>query len=1065
MSSSFDHRPESFFVLRTPALPFDELLAWGEAEQQAARVLLCRWLDDPIVREALHVSSPSLVESLASWRAAPDSKQGRKSERALIRYFQRMAGRPTPFGMLSSCSLGRVDERDCLQIRAFSQARVVANVDLDVLAALVERLEASPQLRPRLRYVANSSLYRVGDRWRLLDTRAQGGAPQLVAIDESPQLDAVIERACDGARVSALLEALHAAEPDIEIDREQARAFIDELIDAQVLRAELGVTLTGPEPLTGLIAALREAEAEPELLAVLERCDAELREIETPGGNLERLRSVSQALASVVPELDARRVLRVTTIRPAPELRLSRALCEELQQGVEVLRRISSSRDPLDRFRAAFSERFGTREVPLTEALDQDLGVGLGDEVDHHAQNTPLLDGLALPRTAPPTEPGATKRDAWLLAAIVELLQRGQQELVLDDAALDALASDEPPTLPDAYSVLATIVGKGVGKGVGEGEDQQLYLGGATGPSGSRLLGRFCDADPALHQAVVDHLRREELLRPDAVFAELVYMDGRGVGNISRRPCLRAYEIPYLGRSGARLERQLGIEDLRVALIGDRIVLRSASLGRELIPRATTAHNRNHPHCMRIYRFLRLLETQGCVGDLAWEWGALASLPFLPRVRFGRVVLARARWRLGRDELAALADSHGTARDELLARWRSERGLPRFVGCRDADNELPVDLDNRLSVDSFAQLVAGRSEATLFELAGAPDRLCVSDESGRAYTHEIIVPFIRPAPTRALAEPVEPRRWPPPMPQPRRYFMPGSEWLTVKLYCGHTLADRILLELVEPWIAEARWQGIERWHFLRYGDPHWHLRVRVCGEPALVHGPLLAALRVASEPFVDRGLIWKVQLDGYERELERYGGPRAIERIEAVFEADSDAALACVAAVEAGAGEDGRWQLALAGVDGLLGDLGLELADKLRLATNLRSAYGREFPADEGELRHQLGRNFRSHRAALEALLDGEADDTLAPGLAAFVQRRAQLEPIATELRRLEKTGSLCRSLTEIAASLVHMHAVRVLGSGPREHELVIHDFLRRLYESRSIRANLDRRVRVRRGA
>src|SRR5690606_25676696 len=127
----------------------------------------------------------------------------------------------------------------------------------------------------------------------------------------------------------------------------------------------------------------------------------------------------------------------------------------------------------------------------------------------------------------------------------------------------DALASDEPPTLPDAYSVLATIVG--------EGEDQELHLGGATGPSGSRLLGRFCDADPALREAVVDHLRREELLRPEAVFAELVYMDGRGVGNISRRPCLRAYEIPYLGRSGAPIERQLGIEDLRVALVGDRI--------------------------------------------------------------------------------------------------------------------------------------------------------------------------------------------------------------------------------------------------------------------------------------------------------------------------------------------------------------------------------------------------------------------------------------------------------------------------------------------------------------
>ena len=38
-----------------------------------------------------------------------------------------------------------------------------------------------------------------------------------------------------------------------------------------------------------------------------------------------------------------------------------------------------------------------------------------------------------------------------------------------------------------------------------------MLLDGAAGPSGARLLGRFCHADPELHQWVEQHLRAEGL--------------------------------------------------------------------------------------------------------------------------------------------------------------------------------------------------------------------------------------------------------------------------------------------------------------------------------------------------------------------------------------------------------------------------------------------------------------------------------------------------------------------------------------------------------------------------
>src|SRR5205807_7013034 len=103
--------------------------------------------------------------------------------------------------------------------------------------------------------------------------------------------------------------------------------------------------------------------------------------------------------------------------------------------------------------------------------------------------------------------------------------------------------------------------------------------------------GRFCHAGDQLCQLVRAHLAAEEAVHPDRVFAEVVHLPEGRVGNILSRPVLRSYEIPYLGRSGAPPSRQLSLSDLLVSVQGERIVLRSRRLGREVIPRLTTAPN------------------------------------------------------------------------------------------------------------------------------------------------------------------------------------------------------------------------------------------------------------------------------------------------------------------------------------------------------------------------------------------------------------------------------------------------------------------------------------------
>src|SRR5262249_37635552 len=150
-------------------------------------------------------------------------------------------------------------------------------------------------------------------------------------------------------------------------------------------------------------------------------------------------------------------------------------------------------------------------------------------------------------------------------------------------------------------------------------------------------------------------------------------------------------------------------------------------------------------------------------------------------------------------------------------------------------------------------------------------------------------------------------------------FPPGSEWLYVKLYTGPAILDQVLRDVVGPLVETVLRAGaVDRWFFIRYGDPDWHLRLRFHGEPARLHPAVLPALQAAAAPLLAGGRAWRLQLDTYEREVERYGGPEGIVLAERLFHADSEAILALAGLLAEDARGDLRWRLALVGMHLLL---------------------------------------------------------------------------------------------------------------------------------------------------
>ncbi len=1083
-----------FFALRTPLLPFDELEAWGagltaaaasESELPAAlaadrrrlRRRLRRLIERPEIREALFVASPSLERGLEAWRRDPESKKGRRAEEALVRYLLRMTARATPFGLFSGCSVGRIGDATRLELSGRADYRRHTRLDMDYLFALTQDLGGDADLRRRLRYVPNSSLYRAAGRLRYAEARLEGKKRHhhLVAVEPSDYLEQTLARARGGATVAELARGLTSDEIPIE----EAEGFVLELIDCQLLVSDLAPGVTGREPVHDLVDQLADlggGDAERALACVRDRL-ADLDDAGL-GAAPARYRDLARRLERLPTRVDLPRLFQVDMVKPSPEAALGPALVAEIERGIHLLHLLAPppAEDSLDRFRKDFAERYGDgREVPLATVLDEEAGIGFDTE---SAEASPLIDGLAWPaRGRTPKVPWGPQADLMARKLETALTTGDPIELgAQDQAELERTASQHRRPLPDALQVMVRLAA--TSSAALERGDFQLYLKGAHGPSGARLLGRFCHADAELERRVADHVRREEALDPEAVFAEVVHLPEGRIGNILSRPVLRAYEIPFLGRSGAPAERQIPLDDLRVSVSGRAITLHSARLGRRVVPRLTSAHNYVHGS-LRVYRFLCALQSQAVTEGLSWGWGALESFTFLPRVTCGRLVLSRARWRVSAAEIKRLTRRGEAPRFARVQRWRAERRLPRFVVLADSDNELLVDLDNPLAVDTLLALARRRSRLTLREQFPAGGELCARGPEGR-FVHELVVPFVRSAdpevewpetapapalrhvaPAASLRQDATPRRAGgaqavlDPLPQAERSFPPGSRWLYAKLYTGTATADQVLRDVVAPLVRRLE-PLTERWFFIRYADPRWHLRLRFQGSPERLQREALPALHEAVAPWLESGAVWRLQLDTYEREVERYGGADGIELAERLAQADSETVLELLAH---GGGAAARWRLTLLGVDRLIDDLGFDADAKSALLERLQRAYAAELGTEgDAAFRRQMAEKLRHERRALERLLSpGAAQGVPRPCLAAFDRRGRRLAPIAQALRGLDRTGRLSSPLTKLATSFVHMFTNRMLRSEGRAHELVLYDFLHRL--------DLSRRARARAGA
>lgn len=1037
VKSSTVFEPAGFFMLRVPLLPLQRYLD-AFSSQRAEQHQACA--DDrqfgclesaarlPMFDEAVAVASPSLHAAMLRVGKEKEPRKARQTALAISRYFARMTSRPTPFGIFSGVMVGDFDEATNVELGGSSAHRKRTRADMGWLMRLVHGLEQRMDVVRQLEVTANASILIRGGRTVLPYVTqhglvAQGERTESVSVRFTPVVDDALKGAQDPIPFGDLVALLAHRYP--KVGEERVARFLEELLKQEFLLSSLRPPLTISSPLDHVISQLASVEgAEADLAALLQVRD-EMRTYDSVplGEGTELYRSLKARMKGLVHgEEDS--PLQVDVALGAKHVRLHHEVGEEVSRAAECLWRLSADRRGMRHLRSYhrdFLERYGVdREVPVLELLDEDCGLG-----------------------APPTytfpkgrreanEPNAAKRedrDPILMRLLMTATNRRETEVELTEELVAALApvAGAPESAPLSLELYAQVVAESA-TAIDDG-DFRAVIGPNPGSHGAGMsFGRFLDIlGPETHERLRDAQDRVSSLKPEAVFADLVYQPRAGrSANVCVAPNWRDHSV-VVGTNPSGGTQALPLSDLWIGATLERFYVRSASLDKEVI---ITANNMLNPHgAPNACRFLYELGNEGVRFWEPFSWGAAAVAPMLPRVRYGRTILSPAQWKVDKQ---LLLSAH-TLDDDLgwtiaLDWWRNEWRVPRHVFLTSNDQRILLDLDNPLHLTDLRKEVSGGRHVLLQEVPGGLEGQWVQGPDGPHVT-ECVFPLLRARASKPVPK-IEMSAAPRRLNSEEVTRLPGSDWLFAKLYGSREQEDSFIsgpLSSFSEWTVR---EGLaQEWFYIRYADPDPHLRVRFHGPSATLYGGLLPHLHRWVKEKSAEGVIGRFSLDTYEREVERYGGPKAIELAENLFAADSTTAAALLRLAQGPVPGLEAAELAAISIIDLLSGLGFTFEQQL--AWIMTTGEKEEFRSE-----------FRERRRKLMSLADPDGDwETLKalPGgsevFEAWQIRREALRDYGNGLRTLEQGGRVWSPLGRIVGSLVHMHCNRLLGTG-REAEL-----------------------------
>ncbi|WP_027392686.1 thiopeptide-type bacteriocin biosynthesis protein [Aquimarina latercula] len=289
--------------------------------------------------------------------------------------------------------------------------------------------------------------------------------------------------------------------------------------------------------------------------------------------------------------------------------------------------------------------------------------------------------------------------------------------------------------------------------------------------------------------------------------------------------------------------------------------------------------------------------------------------------------------------------------------------------------------------------------------------------------------------------------------QVKRTFIPGEEWLYYKIYCGARTSDSILINTIYPLMKLLiKKRMIDLWFFIRYHDPDAHIKLRLHVTDIRNIADIMQSFSSTMQSYVTDDIIYKIQLDTYYRELERYGA-NTIHISEELFYHESNMLLESKTLIE---DENLYFLFIMKTIDQFLNSCNYEMQEKLSFAVNKRDAFKIEFNADK-TLNKQLDQKYRKIKNDLSNFLKSTYSQNEFNVLDKIINTKEKVTiKLIQEIINHNKEGSLEVRFDYLIGSHIHMLVNRAFRSRQRFYELVIYDLFCKYYKSDYIKNSLS---------
>ncbi|HCQ13428.1 lantibiotic dehydratase family protein [Flavobacterium sp.] len=719
------------YVLRTPSF---SISVYKELVDKYDFDKLVSIYNDKFLKEAITIASPDLVEALNKYSSDPKGFSIDKKESleiSLLKYLGRICSRCTPFGLFAGCSVGSFNNETYIALTTKEHFTRVTQFDMQFWSSLLHDLFKRNDVKPFLTYFQNSSLYSISEFYRYVEYKYVNKKREYAinAIRKSDYLEMLLEEVRKGLTIDRMVELL-VSDPS---ENEDAFEFINELIDSQILVSNLESTITGFDELQRVLDIIYEIPTLKKESQIIEKIKNQLILLDE---TIRPVNDVNFEIKKLINELgvnyEDKYLFQIDMNTSTIVNTINYSVSKKVKHTITFLNSINKSQSSINQsnFIKSYEKRYESREMPLAQVLDSELGIGyLNNEMK---DTNPILDKFSFYK-----KESENIIETW--TNFDYLLQKKLYESTLNKSLHISISENDFPSfaldatsIPATFSVMIELIKND--------NQEQIIFDTSGGMSAAKLLGRFCNINESILDLTNEIIEKEKVYYNDKILAEVVHIPEARTGNILRRPILREYEIPYLSNSDVNSDFKIDINDLMVSIQNNKIILRSRKLNKEIIPCLSNAHNYGK-NSLPIYHFLCDLQSQGNKPIFSFSWGVLEShYSFFPRVYYKDVIVSKAKWKVKLDEIKEFYALNDYNLLNKFSIWKNNKNIPRYVNYVQHDNTLLLDLEREIGIKLFFKSVKTINKIILEEFLFTEDCI-VKNTIDEGFTNQVIVSF------------------------------------------------------------------------------------------------------------------------------------------------------------------------------------------------------------------------------------------------------------------------------------------------------------------------------------